>query len=107
MFKLEQLDEAFKILMFTLLATFAGMVGYLKKNYRSFKWQYFLIETVASGFVGLLITLVCMSSSIDPYFTGALAGVAGYLGADTAKHILYNLIRTRTGIDIDENEKPR
>lgn len=104
---METLDEALKLLMFTLLATFAGMVGYLKKHYRNFKWQYFLIETFASALVGLLITLVCLSSSIDPYLSGAFAGVAGYLGADTVKHILYNIIRSRTGIEIDDKEKPR
>lgn len=93
--------------MFTVLATFAGVVGYLKKHYRNFKWQYFFIESLASGLVGLLITLICLSSNIDPYLTGAVAGIAGFLGADTVKHLLYGFVKSRSGIDIEDNKNPQ
>lgn len=103
---MESLDESLKIAIFTILATFAGVVGYLKKSYHSFVLREFFIEAAASGFVGLFVTLICLSANVDPYLMGALSGIAGYLGADTVKHVFYSFVQNKTGINLNDKNKP-
>jgi hypothetical protein len=96
-------EKLLTILIFTLVATLGGAVNYLKTT-KDFLYSQFFIEASASGIVGLLVTLVCLSFGIDQYLTGAIAGVAGFLGADTVKSIFAKFFKDKTGYDIKDDD---
>lgn len=98
---MDDLDNFVTFLIFTTIATVGGMVKYLK-SMDKFKLQKFLIEAIASGMVGLIVSLACVSFGLDQHLTGALAGLAGFLGADVVKGMFSQVVKDKTGIVVDE-----
>ena len=103
---MDDLDNFVTFLIFTTIATVGGMVKYLKSMDR-FKLQKFLIEAVASGMVGLIVSLACVSFGLDQHLTGALAGLAGFLGADVVKSMFGQFVKDKTGIDVEKDTEEK
>ncbi len=92
----------FETAVFTGLASFAGLMGYLMRNSndrRVITWERSLLETFASGFIGFLTVLLCRALSIPYEWTGFIAGVLGWLGATASIQLFERIVRKKLGID--------
>lgn len=95
-------ENWFEALMFTGLASFAGLMGYLMRNSndrRVITWERSLLETMASGFIGFLTVLLCRALNIPYEWTGFIAGVLGWLGATASIQLFERIVRKKLGIE--------
>ncbi len=95
-------DSWIETLMFTALAAFAGLMGYLMRNAndkRLVTWERSVLETLASGFIGFLTVMMCRAMHIPYEWTGFIAGVLGWLGATASMTLFESIIRKKLGID--------
>lgn len=61
------------------LATFGGVVSYLKKlrNGKKLSIAEFLIDVITAAFVGITIFFLCESVGLSQVFTAALVSIGG------------------------------
>lgn len=66
-----------------VLATFGGLVAYLKKLKGGKKWSWidFLIELITSAFVGITTFYLCESLGLSQVFTAAIVGISGHFSS--------------------------
>ena len=68
---------------FGLLFLVSGLAGYLAKiqgDPKRFGWLALIAHLTASATAGTVTVLICIAVGISPAWSGALAGVAGYMG---------------------------
>lgn len=58
-----------------------------------------LMEAIASAFVGVLVLLICQAMHLGNEWTGAIVGMAGWLGANATIQIIERIARKRLGLD--------
>lgn len=90
-----------KAMMYALLAAFGGFMGALLRSQhdvKPFSWKRICLEAVASGFVGLLVMLVCNEMHLSERWTGVIVGVFGWLGANASIVMLEQVIYKKIGI---------
>ena len=64
------------------------------------------LEAVASGFVGTITMFLCHAMGLPWYWSGAVVGVLGWLGAEASIVVIARAIRGKIGLDlIPEKEK--
>ncbi|MBN8921584.1 MAG: hypothetical protein BGP10_16025 [Rhodanobacter sp. 68-29] len=88
-------------MLFPVFAAFGGLLGCVLRSMDagtpvSF-WRT-LIESVASGFVGVIVMLICQAMHLSPQWTGVLVGVFGWLGATASIRMLEPLVRIKLGV---------
>lgn len=86
---------------YAALASFGGFMGALLRaqhDGKPFSWKRVLIEAVASGFVGLLVMLVCNELQFSERWTGVIVGVFGWLGANASIVMLEQMIYKKIGL---------
>jgi hypothetical protein len=89
-------------LIFSGLASFAGLMGYLMRNVndrRVITWERTLLETFASGFIGFMSMLICKAMNLSYEWTGVIVGVLGWLGATVSMQLFERIVRKKLGID--------
>lgn len=67
-----------------LLATFGGVVHYLQgliSSKRTWSLLSFMVESLTSGFVGILAFFICEYVSLSHYPTAFIVAMTGHLGA--------------------------
>lgn len=68
-------------------------------------WTRCVIESVAAGFVGLLVLLMCQAMDVGEQWTGVIVGVSGWLGASATIRMLEMAMRKRLGLE-GQNDVP-
>lgn len=103
-------EKWFETLVFTGLASFAGLMGYLMRNAndrRIITWERSILETLASGFVGFLTVLLCRAMHVPYEWTGFIAGVLGWLGATATMQLFERIVRKKLGIGNVDSGEPK
>jgi len=86
---------------YTAFAALGGALGHLMRTFdkRPFSWARCLLESLAAGFVGLLVLLTCQAMELTEQWTGVIVGVSGWLGANATIRMLESIVRKRLGLD--------
>lgn len=68
-----------------ILASWGGIVGYIRKVNNGMISRYslteFVGEVVTSAFAGMLTFWLCEAAGISPLVTAALVGISGHMGS--------------------------
>lgn len=98
-----------EILQFAGLSAMGGLLGYLMRQAtrgQPIKLSRATLEAVASGFVGVITMFLCHAIGLPWYWSGAMVGVLGWLGAEASIVVIARVIRGKVGLDlIPEKEK--
>lgn len=92
-----------------LFASFGGAMGYILRSIHTEKAPNFwrtIAEMASSGFVGMLVYLMCIAMKLDPAWTGVIVGVCGWLGASATIAMLETIVRKRLGVEGDKPNGP-
>lgn len=103
-------DNWIETVFFTILAGFAGLMGYLMRNAndrRIITWERSVLETFASGFIGFLTVLLCRAMTVPYEWTGFIAGVLGWLGATATMQLFERIVRRKLGIENVDLGEPK
>jgi len=93
-----------KTAAYALLASVGGFLGHIMRALdRSdrISWLRAMIESLAAGFVGILVTLACNALSLNDQWTGLIVGVCGWLGANASIRILEKVAFKKLGVGSD------
>lgn len=91
-----------RAIAFAALAAFGGLMGSILRSQHAntpISGKRILVETLASGFVGLLTMLICNEMGLSQGWTGVIVGVFGWLGANSTILVLEKLIYKKIGIE--------
>jgi hypothetical protein len=98
-----------EILQFAGLSATGGLLGYLMRQAtrdQPIKLSRATLEAVASGFIGIITMFLCYAIWLPWYWSGAVVGVLGWLGAEASIVVIARAIRGKIGLDlIPEKEK--
>ena len=98
-----------EILQFAGFSAVGGLLGYLMRQAtreQPIKLSRATLEAVASGFVGVVTMFLCHAIGLPWYWSGAMVGVLGWLGAEASIVVIARVIRGKIGLDlIPEKEK--
>ena len=98
-----------EILQFAGFSAMGGLLGYLMRQAtreQPIKLSRATLEAVASGFIGVIAMLLCHAVGLPWYWSGAVVGVLGWLGAEASIVVIARAIRSKIGLDlIPEKEK--
>lgn len=96
-------------LFYSGLAAFGGAVGYIMRTLeKGHKINYarVALEGGAAGFVGVLVTLLCIALHLSTEWTGVIVGVSGWIGANGSIRLLEKVINKKLGIDGSSSNEP-
>ena len=96
-----------RIAAYALFASVGGMLGYtmrMLEHGNPVRLPMAMMEGVASGFVGLLMYMLCHSVGLSSEWTGVIVGVSGWLGANATLRILEIVVYRKLGINKDDSE---
>ena len=86
-----------------------GLLGYLMRqatHEQPIKLSRAALEAAASGFIGIITIFLCHAIGLPWYWSGAVVGVLGWLGAEASIVVIARVIRGKIGLDlIPEKEK--
>lgn len=86
---------------FSLLAMVGGAMGYIMRSIEAGAkinlWRA-VAEGTASGFVGVLVALLCQALHLSLQWTGVIVGVCGWLGARATIVLLESVVAHKLGI---------
>ena len=98
-----------EILQFAGFSAMGGLLGYLMRQAtreQPIKLSRATLEAVASGFIGVIMMFLCHAIGLPWYWSGAVVGVLGWLGAEASIVVIARVIRGKVGLDlIPEKEK--
>ena len=98
-----------EILQFAGFSAMGGLLGYLMRQAtreQPIKLSRATLEAVASGFIGIIAMFLCHAMGLPWYWSGAVVGVLGWLGAEASIVVIARAIRGKIGLDlIPEKEK--
>lgn len=90
-----------QLVLYPLFASLGGALGYvlrtLDAGLRVSFWRT-LLESIAAGFVGVLVMLICQQMALSAQWTGVCVGTCGWLGASVSIRMLERLVRSRLGV---------
>lgn len=87
---------------YAALAAVGGFLGYTLRSIdrrEGIRWGRAVIETLAAGFVGLLVLLLCQANGLTGPLTGFIAGVLGWAGAPASMLLLERVVFKKLGIN--------
>ena len=98
-----------EILQFAGFSAMGGLLGYLMRQAtreQPIKLGRATLEAVASRFIGVITMFLCRAIGLPWYWSGAVVGVLGWLGAEASIVVIARAIRGKIGLDlIPEKEK--
>lgn len=96
-----------QLVLYPLFAALGGALGYvlrtLDAGLRVSFWRT-LLESIAAGFVGVLVMLICQQLHLSAQWTGVCVGTCGWLGASVSIRMLERLVRSRLGVPQGDND---
>lgn len=101
-------SEVVKRIGYTVLAAVGGLLGYVVRQQESketFSWSKALVQTAGSGFVGLLVAMLCTAMGIEGLWLGPIVGVFGWMGAAATMDIVSKLSLGKLGLRTDKREE--
>lgn len=96
------IPEWLKAILYALLASIGGLLGYLLRTMEAAKEVSLLraiVETFAAGFVGVLTYFLCRALHLSDAWTGAMTGLFGWLGAIASIQILEKVVYRKLGVN--------
>lgn len=90
---------------YALFASFGGGMGYVLRTMdaeKKLSWPRLFAETLAAGFVGSIVMMVCNALELNPLWTGVIVGVSGWLGATASIRLLETIVYKRLGISHED-----
>ncbi|PNU02531.1 phage holin family protein [Novosphingobium guangzhouense] len=107
---LHEIGEWLKYAFPVIIAAIGGGLGFVMrendKGNRIVFWRV-MLNMASSGFVGLLVSLLCEAMKMDQLWTGFAAGVFGWLGANVSIRLLERVAYERLGISLRTNTAQR
>lgn len=98
-----------QLVLFPLMASIGGALGHVLRTLDAGKhvsmWRT-LLESLAAGFVGCLVMLLCQALGATPQIAGVIVGVCGWLGATMSIRMLEKWVRRWLGISGDQSDGP-
>jgi hypothetical protein len=91
-----------KALAYAAFSSLGGALGHLMRSLdkkERISWGRCIVESIAAGFVGLLVLLMCEAMGVGAQWTGVIVGVSGWLGASATIRMLEMAMRKRLGLD--------
>ena len=91
-----------KMALYACIAAIGGMLGYIMRNIdkgEKIKWVRVAVEGFASGFVGVIVLLMCQAIPLGEQWTGVIVGVSGWLGANASIRLLETMVYKKLGIN--------
>jgi hypothetical protein len=90
-----------RAIAYAAFASLGGALGHLMRTFdkATFSWARCILESLAAGFVGLLMLLACQALGLSEQWTGVIVGVSGWLGANATIRMLEALVRKKLGLD--------
>lgn len=104
----DQLGWWLKALAYAAFSALGGALGHLMRSIdkkERITWTRCIVESIAAGFVGLLVLLMCEAMGVGPQWTGVIVGVSGWLGASATIRMLEAAMRKRLGLE-QQNDVP-
>ena len=96
-----------QLVLYPLFASVGGALGHVLRTLDAgghiSMWRT-LLESMAAGFVGILVMLICQQLHLSPQWTGVCVGVCGWLGATVSIRMLERLVRARLGVQVEDGE---
>lgn len=92
----------FENLALSALAGFAGLLGYTMRTLDSKNRPTLLramLEAFSSGLIGFIVIMICRATNLDGYWTGAICGVMGWMGAPASIKLLERVLRKKLGVE--------
>lgn len=90
-----------QLVAYPLFSAVGGALGHILRTLDAGQpvslWRT-LLESLAAGFVGILVMLICQQMHLSPQWTGVCVGVCGWLGATVSIRMLERLVRSRMGV---------
>lgn len=86
-----------------------GLAYVMRENDKGNKivfWRVTL-NMASSGFVGVLVTLLCEAMKVDPLWAAFATGVFGWLGANASIRLLERIAYEKLGIKLRANTDVR
>lgn len=87
-------------ILFACFAGVGGMLSYILRSLNSKLKPNFaraVVEALSSAFVGLVAMLICKATGVSLYWSGAIVGVFGWIGAETSMVIFTKLVKLKFG----------
>lgn len=100
-------SEVIKRIGYTILAAVGGLLGYVIRQQESketFSMVTALVQTAGSGFVGLLVAMLCAAMGIDGLWMGPIVGVFGWMGAAATMDLLGKIPLGKLGLSSDKKD---
>lgn len=97
-----------RLLLFILLAWVAGFLGDIMRQMDAntpIKWSRTLVKSASAALTGLLILFICISLDLSAWWTGAIVGLCGWLGADATIRIIEKFVFDKLGISKKESDQ--
>lgn len=98
------MDDWLKTLGLFILAPIGGILGYISRELnrgRTIQIFKVLFSGCCSGFVGVIVILICIELNLSIQQTGVVVAVSGWLGADVTIKMLEKLVHKMLGVRID------
>jgi hypothetical protein len=94
-------------LLYILFACIGGALGHVLRTLDAgghvSMWRT-LLESLAAGFVGIIVMLICQQLNLSAQWTGVCVGVCGWLGATVSIRMLERLVRSRLGVQAGSDD---
>lgn len=101
--------EAVKGLLYTVLASGGGLLGYLMRTLENedeeIHWGKAFVQAAGAGFTGFLVMLVCRAMGLSDLWTGGIVGFFGWMGASATIVVLEKVIYRKLGVTKDDSDK--
>lgn len=99
-----------EILQFAGFSAIGGLLGYLMRQVtreQPIKFSRAILEAVASGFIGVITMFLCHAIGLPWYWSGAVVGVLGWLGAEASIVVIARAIRDKISLDLIPEKKKK
>ena len=90
---------------YVALASIGGFLGYVLRTMEKamgIQWGRALIETFASGFVGVMVLFMGQAVGLSGPWLGFIVGVFGWAGAPASMLVLEKVIFKKLGVEGEE-----
>ena len=95
-----------RMMVYAAFSSVGGILGYLMRMLEHgspIKLPMAIVEGLASGFVGLLMYMLCHQLGLSQEWTGVIVGVSGWLGANATLRLLEIIVYKKLGIRKDND----